>query len=161
MPEAGQGSWRAQTTLVDDAATARLGALVAGALAPGDMIGLAGGLGAGKTALARAIIRHLAAAPIEVPSPTFTLVQEYRELPVPVLHYDLYRIDTAGDLAAIGLEEPDPGAAHLVEWPEKAESLIPPNALLVRLEIDRTGRRAEITGRDDWRTRLGALPERI
>jgi tRNA threonylcarbamoyl adenosine modification protein YjeE len=161
MPEAGQGSWRAQATLVDDAATARLGALIAGALAPGDMIGLAGGLGAGKTALARAIIRHLAAAPIEVPSPTFTLVQEYRELPVPVLHYDLYRIASAADLAEIGLEELDPGAAHLVEWPEKAGSLIGPDALWVSLAIDGSGRRAALSGSEDWRQRLGDLPEPI
>ena len=161
MPEAGRGPWRAQAALADDAATARLGAIIAGALAPGDMVGLAGGLGAGKTALARAIIRHLAAAPIEVPSPTFTLVQEYRELPVPVLHYDLYRIDTAADLAEIGLAEPDRSAVHLVEWPEKAGSLIPPDALLVSLAIDGSGRRAEVTGGDDWRMRLGDLPERI
>ena len=161
MPEAGQGSWRTQATLVDDAATARLGALIAGAIAPGDLIGLAGDLGAGKTALARAIIRRLAAAPIEVPSPTFTLVQEYRELPVPVLHYDLYRIETAAELAEIGLEEPDPSAAHLVEWPEKAGGVIPPKALLVSLAIDGPGRRATLAGSEDWRRRLGDIPEQV
>ncbi|TIS69796.1 MAG: tRNA (adenosine(37)-N6)-threonylcarbamoyltransferase complex ATPase subunit type 1 TsaE, partial [Mesorhizobium sp.] len=89
--------------LADEAATARLGEDLAMALRPGDAIALKGDLGAGKSTLARALIRALADdAGLEVPSPTFTLVQSY-ETRVPVHHFDLYRLSSPDELDELGL----------------------------------------------------------
>jgi len=90
-------------TLPDEEATRRFATDIAGALEPGDLITLSGDLGAGKTTFARALIRHLAGDDtIEVPSPTFTLVQIY-ELPrFGVVHADLYRLTSAAELAELG-----------------------------------------------------------
>ena len=88
------GAYSFTVALADEEATRRLMVDVAAALAPGDLITLSGDLGAGKTTFARAMIRHLAGDPtIEVPSPTFTLMQAY-ELPrFTLLHADLYRLN--------------------------------------------------------------------
>ena len=92
--------------LPDLGATEALGARLARLLAPGDVVALRGELGAGKTALARAVIRAAAGAPVEVPSPTFTLVQLY-ELPVgPVWHFDLYRLGDPEDRGQLGHVQP-------------------------------------------------------
>ena len=107
--------------LPDDAATAALGAKLAALLQPGDLITLSGELGAGKTALARAIIRTLTADPgLEVPSPTFALVQPY-ERNLRVLHADLYRLAAERDTDELGLTDDE--AIVLVEWPERAPGL--------------------------------------
>src|SRR5438270_5598639 len=92
-------------TLPDEEATQRFATDIAGALEPGDLITLSGDLGAGKTTFARALIRHLAAdETIEVPSPTFTLMQTY-ELPAfPLVHADLYRLSVAAELSELGLD---------------------------------------------------------
>ena len=161
MTNDGGGEWRVAATLADEAATKRLGIRIADMLSAGDVIALSGGLGAGKTSLARAIIQHLAGAEVEVPSPTFTLVQEYPDLPIPVVHYDLYRLRSPDDLAEIGLGELDAGAALLVEWPERAETLLRYQILMITLSIDGAGRRAELSGAAHWQQRLGTLPERI
>src|SRR5829696_8257693 len=85
---------RWQIPLPDEAATAALGRIVAEELKPGDLVALSGDLGSGKTTLARAILRALAADPaLEVPSPTFTLMQSYDTLRVRAVHADLYRIE--------------------------------------------------------------------
>ena len=78
--------------LPDEAATEALGRRLAGRLRPGDLVGLAGGLGVGKTTLARAVIRARTRPDEEVPSPTFTLVQAYDGRDFPVAHLDLYRV---------------------------------------------------------------------
>ena len=87
-------------TLPDEDATLRFATDLAGALEPGDLVTLSGDLGAGKTTFARALIRHLASdETIEVPSPTFTFVQNY-ELPrFTLVHADLYRVGSAAELA--------------------------------------------------------------
>ena len=104
--------------IAGEAETAELGADIAAILKPGERIGLVGDLGAGKTTLARAILRALADDPaLEVPSPTFTIVQAY-DLRVPVRHVDLYRVGNAGELAELGLGDGE--AAELVEWPREA-----------------------------------------
>jgi tRNA threonylcarbamoyl adenosine modification protein YjeE len=143
--------------LADDAATARLGAALAALLRPGDLVLLQGGLGAGKTALARAVIRTLAGDPaLEVPSPSFALVQPYATPRGPVVHADLYRLAAAADVAELGLMD-DADAITLVEWPERAPRLASLATAGVTLEIpaDGRGRRAAIAFADDRLLPLG------
>jgi tRNA threonylcarbamoyl adenosine modification protein YjeE len=116
-------------------------------LKPGDLVTLSGGLGAGKTSFARALIRAIADDPDrEVPSPTFPIRIDHTLARFTIVHCDLYRIESADDLEEIGLEETLLDAAVLVEWPE----LLPPglvdNRLDVCFEIDGSGRRAQILG---------------
>jgi tRNA threonylcarbamoyl adenosine modification protein YjeE len=114
----------------NEAALQRLVIDIAMALQPGDLITLSGDLGAGKTTFARALIRHLAEDPeIEVPSPTFTLMQLY-ELPrFTVVHADLYRLSGPGELAELGFEDLPETAVTLVEWPDRAAGFLPPDRL--------------------------------
>src|SRR5205807_6028262 len=108
-------------TLPDEEATRRFATDIAGALEPGDLITLSGDLGAGKTTFARALIRHLAGdQTIEVPSPTFTLVQTYDLPRFPVVHADLYRISGSAELAELGFGDLPEGAVVLLEWPDRA-----------------------------------------
>lgn len=132
--------------LADDEATAALGARLASELQPGDIVLLEGGLGAGKTALARATIRALAGDPaLDVPSPTFALLQPYEADGVPVLHADLYRIIDAREVDELGLFD-RPDAIVLVEWPERMPELADLATVSIRLSIpaDGGGRFAEI-----------------
>ncbi|RST88442.1 tRNA (adenosine(37)-N6)-threonylcarbamoyltransferase complex ATPase subunit type 1 TsaE [Aquibium carbonis] len=132
--------------LADEAATRRLGEDLALALKPGDLVCLEGDLGAGKTTLARAFLRAMADDPdLEVPSPTFTLVQTY-DLRVPVHHLDLYRLGAADEIDELGVEEMIASGIVLVEWPERAAGRLPPAALTIRLDQDGDGRRARISG---------------
>ncbi len=123
--------------LDDEAATARLAAEVASLLAPGDFVTLTGGLGSGKTTFARALVRALVGDPeLEVPSPSFSLMQIYEADEGRILHADLYRIERASDLAELGFEEASDGAYVLLEWPERAASLLPEDRLDVCLALD-------------------------
>src|ERR1700732_3448053 len=100
--------------LVNEAATARLMADLALLIGPGDVITLSGDLGAGKTAAARALIRYLASDDaLEVPSPTFTLVQGYDLPSFPLVHADLYRVNDASELEEIGLSPLPAGGVAL------------------------------------------------
>jgi tRNA threonylcarbamoyl adenosine modification protein YjeE len=122
--------------LADEAATAALAEDVAAALAPGDLVALSGALGAGKSTLARALIRALADDPaLEVPSPTFTLVQSYAAGRLAVAHADLYRLGDESELDEIGLDEALAAGAVLVEWPERAAGRLP----AARLDLALTG----------------------
>ncbi len=110
-------------------------------LRPGDTIALSGGLGAGKTTLARALIRVLAQNPqLEVPSPTFTLIQDYdgiiQQKPCRIIHADFYRLSGEGELVELGWEELTEGAIALIEWPERAPGALPPSHLTITLELD-------------------------
>lgn len=120
-----------ELTLPDEAATARVAAALAAALRPGDTVALSGELGAGKSTLARQLLRALGWVG-DVPSPTFTLVQPYEELAVPVWHCDLYRLQSPAEADALGLFETD--AALLIEWPERLGARLPADALILRLE---------------------------
>jgi len=124
-----------QHFLPDDAATAALGASLAAQLNPGDLVVLEGDLGAGKTALARAIIRSLADDPaMDVPSPTFALVQPYDTPRGPVLHADLYRLGDPREVDELGLLD-NPDAIVLVEWAERAPEIVAAATLTVALAI--------------------------
>ncbi len=142
-------------TLPDEAATAAFAEDVAAILLPGDVIALSGGLGAGKTTFARALIRAVAGDPsLEVPSPTFTLVQTYGPARLSVAHFDLYRLAAADELDEIGFADAAVEGAVLVEWPERAEARLPAERLDIRFEIDGSGRRAEISAGGTWPTRI-------
>src|SRR5262245_12447519 len=104
--------------LPDEAATVALAEDVAARLQPGDLVALSGGLGAGKTTFARALVRAIADDPgLDVPSPTFTLVQTYAAGRLPVAHFDLYRLSGPDEIDEIGLDEALATGAVLVEWP--------------------------------------------
>ncbi len=123
-------------TLANEQATARLAADLAAMLDPGDVVTLAGDLGAGKTTLARALIRRLAGDPaIEVPSPTFTLMQSY-ELPrFTLVHADFYRVSDPSELAELGFDDLPEGAVVLLEWPDRAADRLPPDRLDIVLTV--------------------------
>ena len=128
------------TALVNETATAHLMADLALLIGPGDVITLSGDLGAGKTAAARAMIRYLAGdGTVEVPSPTFTLVQHYDLPPYPLLHADLYRIGSPDELEEIGLDPLPEGTVALIEWPERLRTLWP-DALRLTLVPHGAGR---------------------
>lgn len=142
--------------LPDEAATARLAEDVAMRLAPGDVIALSGGLGAGKTTFARALIRALAGDPdLEVPSPTFTLAQTYSVGGLTVTHADLYRIGDPAELDELGLAEAAEDGAVLVEWPENAGDRLPPGRLTIALTLAGNGRRATLSGGPPFLARIG------
>ncbi len=143
--------------LADEAATLRLAEALATRLASGDVIALEGDLGAGKTTLARALIRAVAGDPaLEVPSPTFTIVQTYPGR-VPIAHFDLYRLGSADEFDEIGFDEAVADGAVLIEWPERGGSRIPASALTIRLDIDGEGRCASLSGGGGWPERLARL----
>jgi hypothetical protein len=151
-----------QAALANEAATANLMADLALLLSAGDVITLTGDLGAGKTAAARALIRYLAQDDdLEVPSPTFTLAQTYDLPPFPVLHADLYRVNDPGELEEIGLSPLPDGTVALIEWPERAPDLLPPDRIDITLShrpsLGSGARAAEVTGFG----RLAAKVERL
>lgn len=141
--------------LPTEAATAALGAKIAPALRPGDVVALSGPLGAGKTALARALIAVLSDKD-NAPSPTFTLVETYETRDFLLHHFDLYRLEKAEDVWELGFEDALDGVV-IIEWPERIERLIPSSALLVRLSMDGGARRALVRGEDEWAQRLSGL----
>jgi tRNA threonylcarbamoyl adenosine modification protein YjeE len=122
--------------LPDEQALQALMVDIAVALEPGDLVTLSGDLGAGKTTFARALIRYLAGdATVEVPSPTFTLMQLY-ELPrFPLVHADLYRLSGTSELAELGFDDLPEGAVVLLEWPDRAAGFLPPDRLDVTLTL--------------------------
>jgi N-acetylmuramate 1-kinase len=108
--------------LPDENATHQLAVFIASEIETGDLITLSGGLGAGKTTFARALIRTLASdSSFDVPSPTFSLMQHYETARGPIIHADLYRINNPAELEELGWEENAAEAIVLVEWPERAK----------------------------------------
>jgi tRNA threonylcarbamoyladenosine biosynthesis protein TsaE len=139
--------------LPNEAATTTLGARLGHAALPGDVIALVGDLGAGKTTLARGLIRELAGAETEAPSPTFTLVQAYASPRFAIWHFDLYRLNDPAEARELGLEEAVDGLA-LIEWPERLGRDLPHARLEVRLSFSGTGRIARLVDFADWSTRI-------
>lgn len=141
--------------LPDDDATRRFGEDFALALIKGDLVTLSGDLGAGKSSLARAVIRAIADDEgLEVPSPTFTLVQSYEALRIPIAHADLYRISHGEELDELGLVEFLDDGVVLSEWPEQAEGFLPEPSFAVTLTHEGAGRRIAISGPDASIARL-------
>lgn len=119
-------------TLADQDATEAFARSVAAASRPGDIILLAGPLGAGKSCFARAFIRAMAADPtLDVPSPSFTLVQTYPTDP-PITHADLWRLNGDADLIELGLDFSE-RAIFLIEWPDRLGAAAPAMALSIAL----------------------------
>jgi hypothetical protein len=146
-----------EVALPDEAATIELGQLLASQLQAGDLVALSGEIGAGKTTLARAILRARLGDPeLEAPSPTFTLLQTYETGEVPIVHADLYRIAGGGELYELGFEEIQASSIVLVEWPERAIEYLPAERLDILLELDPAtgGRTAVVAG-------AGPIAERI
>jgi tRNA threonylcarbamoyladenosine biosynthesis protein TsaE len=133
--------------LPDEAATERLGAALAGRLRPRDVVALQGGLGVGKTTLARAILRAASGDPaLIVPSPTFTLVEIY-DTPMGVFwHFDLYRLEQPEQVFELGWEEARADGVALIEWAERLGALLPRDRLTVTLAVEGDGRRADLEG---------------
>lgn len=125
--------------LADEAATAHAGAMLSRVARPGDVITLSGPLGVGKTALARGFLAALGHEG-EVPSPSFAIVQPYEDLRLPIWHVDLYRIEDGSEIAELGLDSAA-DAVLLVEWPERAEPDMWPEALTLSLEFGAAGER--------------------
>ena len=143
----------ATLSLVDEAATTRLGAAVAKLLKTGDAVLLWGDLGAGKSTLARGLVRSLTRPDEEVPSPTFTLVQQYEPTSGarPFLsHFDLYRLADADEAFELGLDEAMDEGAIIVEWPQRLGTRLPPDRLDIELTIVSEGRLARITPHGDF-----------
>jgi tRNA threonylcarbamoyladenosine biosynthesis protein TsaE len=130
--------------LPSDEATAALGAWLAPRLEPGSCVLLEGPIGAGKTHLARALIRARLGRMEDVPSPTFTLVQTYED-DVDIWHADLYRLTHPDEVLELGLDDALATAICLIEWPDRLGSHLPPDAIRIALSLDGDGRRAEIT----------------
>lgn len=129
--------------LHDADATAALGAGLAANLPEHAVVELHGDLGAGKSTLARALLRALGVTGT-IRSPTYTLVEQY---PLPVggmaLHLDLYRIGAPGELEFLGLDAGDI-RLWLVEWPERGQGALPHPDLRIELEVESTGRRCRL-----------------
>ena len=141
--------------LPDPAATEAFGASLASLVEAGDVILLTGDLGAGKTSLARGLLRALGLEG-EAPSPSFAIVQSYAppETRLPVLHVDLYRIDSPDEMEELGLDDALANSVMLVEWPERAGEGCWPDALALTLESEPGGGRrltAEVPA--GWRRR--------
>jgi tRNA threonylcarbamoyl adenosine modification protein YjeE len=132
------------------AATEALAHRIAGGLRAGDVLALRGDLGAGKTTLARFVLRALGVDDC-VPSPSFTLVQEYETQALRVSHFDLYRIEDPSELDELGFDEALETGAVMIEWPERAEARLPDDRLDVTLEILGEGqRRVTLTAPTHW-----------
>lgn len=154
--------------LVDEDATTALAARLAPLIRQGDILALWGGLGVGKTVFARAFICARAGAAIEVPSPTFTLVQVYEtsEADHPyrergaIFHFDLFRLEAAEDALELGLEDALVDGISLIEWPDRLGPFLPAHRLDVTLaEVPGmpAARKLTLTGQGDWQQRLAEV----
>jgi tRNA threonylcarbamoyladenosine biosynthesis protein TsaE len=127
--------------LAGEAATEAFGRALAGALRPGDVIALRGDLGAGKTTLARGVLRGLGFEG-DVASPTFPIVIPYDQLALPAWHVDLYRIEDQAEIEELALDEALSDGVLLIEWPERLGDRSWPDMLVLQLSHDGADARA-------------------
>lgn len=124
-----------EVKLPSEAATEQLGASIAADLGAGSVLALVGDLGAGKTRMTQAIVRALGGGDV-VTSPTFTLVQEYRDGQLPVFHFDFYRMESAEEVIAAGWDDYlDEGGIVIAEWADKFPVLFPEGTVWWTLEL--------------------------
>ena len=145
-----------RVTLPDLEAMRAYGARIAAVLREGDVVAFSGGLGAGKTTLARAILGALGYDG-EVPSPTFTIIETYDAPPLrlPIVHADFYRLEDPSEVEEIGLDDYREGAALLAEWPDHAGGFTHERGCLQStLETAEKGRIAIASGGADWLERM-------
>lgn len=130
------------TTFVskNEQATLNFAADFAQRLKRGDVVALHGNLGVGKTVFSKGVINALAPQKTDVPSPTFTLVQEYDTPDFPIYHFDFYRLKKPEEAYEIGIEEAFGSGVSLIEWPDKIGTLLPKKCIDVFLEINADGR---------------------
>ena len=141
--------------LVDEGKLLNVARGVAPQLRRGDLIFLSGDLGTGKTTFARATIQELGFKGV-VSSPTFTLVETYQTRSGPVVHMDLYRLETEAELETIGIRDHlDGESICLIEWPQKGAGLLPVPDIVIRLEYAGASRRVTVTGRPGRVLNLG------
>ena len=147
--------------LADSAATDHLGTLLAQSMPETGVVFLRGDLGAGKSSLARAMLRALGVEGA-IKSPTYTLIERYPLDRGQAVHLDLYRVAEAAELEFLGLDDLGEGLRlWLVEWPERAAAALPPSDLEIRLEVAGSGRMAELQGNSalgqEWLIRLSKI----
>jgi tRNA threonylcarbamoyladenosine biosynthesis protein TsaE len=145
--------------LSSEDASGRFGAALGLGLHPGRTVLLEGPVGAGKSHIARAAIRALVGSAVDVPSPSFTLVQTYDGPECEIWHADLYRLTSADEVIELGLAEAMDQAIVLIEWPDRLGRLAPVHALRVVLSMAGDGRTAMVTGADQ--TLLERLTEAL
>jgi tRNA threonylcarbamoyladenosine biosynthesis protein TsaE len=139
--------------LPTEADTRNFGRALAKALQKGEAVCLSGPLGAGKSVLARAVVRTLSPEAGDVPSPTYTLVQFYDGRRFPIAHFDLYRIASPEEAYEIGLDEALRDGAAVVEWAERLGHHLPPDRVDIEIEVDGEARRVRLTAHGAWRER--------
>lgn len=146
----------------NETAMAALAAKIGALLRPGDVITLDGGLGAGKTAFSRALINSLSAAPEEVPSPTFTLVQTYDLPKISLWHFDLYRLpEKEIDILELGWEDARRDGVCLVEWPGRLGGLLPRDRLEIKIDFvkdSENSRDVTLIPMGAWTGRIEGMP---
>ena len=145
--------------MADEAAMLALGRHLADVARIGDVIALEGGLGAGKTTLARGILEGLGLAG-EAPSPSFAIVQPYDvpEVKLPVAHVDLYRLDDANEAQELALDEYLMDSLLIVEWPDRLGPDAWPDALRLHIDIEPDGaRRLTVRVPDAWTERWSQI----
>ena len=142
--------------LNDETDTHKIASILAAEVEPGDVLCLYGDLGVGKTSFARAFIRTLTSGDEIVPSPTYTIIQNYyvkrNNVNLEILHADLYRISCETEIFELGLDEAFLKGISLIEWPEIARSLLPQNRLEVHIRFGKgiSERCMELFGPDRW-----------
>ncbi|MEL6641334.1 MAG: tRNA (adenosine(37)-N6)-threonylcarbamoyltransferase complex ATPase subunit type 1 TsaE [Pseudomonadota bacterium] len=141
--------------LKTEADTGRFASRMAKVLRAGDTVLLEGHIGAGKSAFARALIWNWAGTEIEVPSPTFTLVQTYDLPKAEVWHCDLYRLTHPDDLFELGIEDAFENAVCLIEWPDRLGDAAPPDALTLHFEATESHHQVTFSAEGRWADRLG------